>query len=115
MVYSELTDKTKAILLTDLCLAGFEPGNSASGNDVTTIELLINYLAKFHAHSYDYIQSNKDMNMSVLHDSVPMANKKLDAVGGLAELLQNLQPLSEDYSSRINSLFSSEAYFEMCR
>ena len=115
LVYSELADKTKAILLTDLCLAGFEPGNSSCGNDVATVELLVNYLAKFHALSYDYIQSNNDMDLAVLHDSVPMANRKLNALDGLSELLQNLQPLSEDYSTRITSLFSSEAYFEMCR
>ena len=34
---------------------------------------------------------------------------------GLNDVLQSLQPRNEDYSSRLKSLFSSEAYLDLCR
>lgn len=116
LVYADVEDENhKALLFTDLGLAGFEPGSSCFGDDPMTIELLITCLAKLHAHGYNFIQSSLHWTRSVLTDSVPMAGRRLASEAGLQDLLSTLDPPSPDYSSRLKSLFSTEAYFSSCR
>jgi len=115
-VGSELNPSCNAILLTDLSLAGFEPGNSGCEAEFKTIEMLFAQLARFHAHSFDFVSKSSDSDViKVLHDEVPLAGKNIYKVDGLSDLLESLQPLSEDYSSRIKSLFNSENYFNLCK
>ena len=114
LVFADINNiDNKGILLTDLSLAGFEPGNSSSAPDLATIELLMSQLAKFHAHSYDHVENIG--KVPILEDNVPMAGKNIHSEDGLLDLLNSLQPANEDYSSRLKSLFSTEAYFDMCR
>ena len=46
-VGSELNPSCNAILLTDLSLVGFEPGNSGCEPEVKTIEMLFTQLARW--------------------------------------------------------------------
>ena len=116
LVYADTEEEYhKALLFTDLGLAGFEPGSSGCGADPLTIELLVSTLAKLHAHGYDFMQSSSDRSRDVLTDSVPLAGRRLASEEGLQELISSLDPPSSDYSSRLRSLFSTEAYFSVCR
>lgn len=116
LVYADIEEEDhKALLFTDLGLAGFEPGSSGCGTDPVTIELLVTTLAKLHAHGYDFMQSSSDKSRDILNDSVPLAGRRLGSEEGLQQLLSSLDPPTTDYSSRLRSLFSTEAYFSMCR
>lgn len=116
LVYSDIEDENhKALLFTDLGLAGFEPCSSGFGGDPMTIELLVTSLAKLHAHGYDFMQSTLPRTRDILTDSVPMAGRRLASEEGLQELLSTLDSPSPDHFSRLRSLFSTEAYFSSCR
>ena len=77
LVYADTnTAAAKALLLTDLGLAGFEPGDSGSSAEPATIELLLSCLARLHAHSYDYLASCPDQRArDILRDDLPLAGR----------------------------------------
>ena len=77
LVYADTsTAAAKAILLTDLGLAGFEPGDSGSSAEPATIELLLSCLARLHANSYDYLASCPDQRArDILRDDLPLAGR----------------------------------------
>ena len=116
LVYADIKEEDhKALLLTDLGLAGFEPGNSGCGTDPVTIELLVSSLAKLHAHGYDFMLGSPDKSREILQDSVPLAGRRLATEEGLQEVISSLSPPTTDYSSRLRSLFSTSAYFSLAR
>ena len=116
LVYADIKEEDhKALLFTDLGLAGFEPCSSGCEPDPATIELLVTTLAKLHAHGYDFMQSSADTAGDILNDSVPLAGRRLASEEGLQELVSSLEPPNADYSTRLRSLFSTEAYFSLCR
>jgi len=117
LVHSEETEKSSALLLTDLTLAGFEPAVLSSIDpEIETVELLVNWLAGLHAHSYAYFQSKLDrIPPPFLIDKVPLAGRNVCSEDALLEMVKQLQPASEDYSSKLGKLFEKEGYAELCK
>eukprot|EP00091_Calanus_sinicus_P020382 TRINITY_DN5536_c0_g1_i2.p1 TRINITY_DN5536_c0_g1~~TRINITY_DN5536_c0_g1_i2.p1 ORF type:complete len:299 (+),score=88.19 TRINITY_DN5536_c0_g1_i2:105-1001(+) len=116
LIHSEETEKTSALLLTDLTLAGFEPAVSTIDLEIGMVELLVNWLAGLHAHSYAYFHGQSDrMPPSYMIDLVPLAGKSVCSEDGLLDLVKSFQPPLEDYASRLKSLFSTDAYAEICK
>jgi len=122
LIHHAETDTTSALLLTDLTLAGFEPALANINLEINTVELLVNWLAGLHAHSYAYFQGKsswlgKQENKppAFLVDLVPLAGRSVSSEEGLVELVKLFQPPLEDYASRLKTLFATEAYSEICR
>jgi len=116
LIHAEKTKKTEALLLTDLTLAGFEPAIYNIDLNIDTVELLVNWLACFHAHSFAYFQGQEDRKPpSFLLDLVPLAGRSVCSEEGLIDLVKSFQPPVEDYASRLKNLFATEAYSEICK
>ena len=117
LVYSVNSESSSALLMTDLTMAGFSPGSSSLEVEVEMVELLVNWLAGLHAHSYAHYNSRQtgEKPPAMMFDSVPLAGRNLCSEESLLDLVTSIQSPHEDYSSRLGSLFKTEAYFSMCR
>jgi len=122
LIHHAESETTSAILLTDLTLAGFEPALADINLEIDTVELLVNWLAGLHAHSYAYFQGksswlgkSESKPPTFLIDLVPLAGRSICTEEGLVELVRSFQPPKEDYASRLKILFATEAYSEICR
>ena len=117
LVYSVLSDSSSALLMTDLAMAGFCPASSSQEVEVEMLELVVSWLAGLHAHSWAHFNSRLtgEKPPALMLDSVPLAGRKLSSEESLVELVASSQAPHSDYSSRLASLFQTEAYLEMCR
>ena len=117
LVYSVNSESSSALLMTDLTMAGFSPASSSMEMETEMMDLLVSWLAGLHAHSYAHYNSRLtgEKPPALMFDSVPLAGRKLCSEESLVDLVTSVQSPHSDYSSRLASLFQTEAYFSMCR
>ena len=120
LIFSTISDRSSALLLTDLSLAGFSPASSAMEMEPQLMSLLVGWLAGLHAHTFAHYHPSRpgeagEEPPEMMLDLVPLAGRSLCREDNLLDIVTSLQAPHQDYSTRLANLFKTEAYFEMCR
>jgi len=112
LVYSSLDLNKECLLFSDICSLGFQPSLFPLTQE--TVFLAVEWLARFHALGFSYANSNNDTQWLV--DTVPYAGKSSAILLELAKTRDTTDStVLTEYASRLESLFSSSAYADICR
>jgi len=116
LIYSTLDLDKECLILSSIEELGFEsvsPDITDTQLSVSHVMLAMEWLAKFHALGYHYC--NSQHNRKWLEDKVPYAGRSNE---GLLHLIRSKNTNNEvlvEYASRLETLFSSSAYADICR